>query len=123
MSRSQTKFLNVDLDLHFSCDIEELLNSIKPYVLVVSRDKHRVSLELNRESKSLEQTVVSLVEIVRSLPPPARTIWHRCSVRSLNIGIQGGSEPHEAYFTLPTSTVSLIADIKADLTFTVYAAT
>lgn len=121
MSGHQTSFLNVDLDLHFRGDIEELLNSIEPHVYILNRDEYSVSLELNKESNSLEETVVTLVEIIKSLPPSARAIWRQCSVRRFNIGIQGGDEPHETYFTLSNSAVSMLADIEADLAFTVYA--
>jgi hypothetical protein len=40
----------------------------------------------------------------------------------MNIGIQGGTEPHAAYFTIRSETVRQLASFQIEIALTVYAA-
>jgi len=120
-NKSATEFLNVDLDICAEDGLEPLLNAMAPSVVVLNRTAATASIELNEPHLSLEETVARLAELVNSLPPEARTIWGRCELRSLNIGIQAGAEPHSAEFAISTKTVSAIADAGFEVVVTVYA--
>jgi len=117
---SVTEFLNVDLDIRARAGLDELLGSMAPSVIVLSQSEHFASVELN-EDFSLEETVVKFIELIESFPPAMRDIWNRCEWRSLNIGIQAGSKPHSSTFALSERIVSLIAAVKLEVVFTVYA--
>jgi hypothetical protein len=117
---SATHFLNVDLDIRARAGLEELLRSMAPSVSVMNQSEHFASVELN-ESLSLEETVVRFIELIESFSPAMRDIWNRCEWRSLNIGIQAGSKPHSSDFALSERIVSLIAAVKLEVAFTVYA--
>jgi hypothetical protein len=118
---SFTQFLNVDLDIRARAGLEELLRSMAPSVIVLSQSEHFASVELNEEALSLEETVVKFIELIESLSPAMRDIWNRCERRSLNIGIQAASKPHSSTFALSERIVSLIAAVKLEVVFTVYA--
>ena len=118
---SVTQFLNVDLDIRAPAGLEALLGSMASSIVVLHQAEHAASVELNEEALPLEETVVKLIELIESLPPAMRDIWNQCEWRSLNIGIQAGSEPHSFTFALSERTVSLIAAVKLEVVFTVYA--
>jgi hypothetical protein len=119
--KSVTKFLNVDLDLRTRHGLEELLTHLEPRAFVLQRTEQFACLELNEDTKSLEETVLGLVELVQSFAPQAREKWNQCDSRTFSIGIQAGSEPQQAHFTLSSKALSLLAGIQADVTLTVYA--
>ena len=118
---SVTQFLNVDLDIRAPAGLGALLESMASSIVVLYQSEYAASVELNEVDLSLEQTVVRLIELIKSLPPAALEIWNRCELRSLNIGIQAGSEPHSTTFALSERIVSLIAAVKLEVVFTVYA--
>jgi len=119
--KSVTTFLNVDLDIRVQAGLETLLDAMGSSVIVLNQTEKTTSVELNEDSLSLEATTARLVELVSSLPPEAKTIWGQCELRSLNIGIQAGVEPHSSAFAISKETVSAIADAGLEVVFTVYA--
>jgi hypothetical protein len=119
--KSVTEFLNVDLDIRVQAGLETLLDAMASSVIVLNRTAQTASVELNEGYSSLEETTAKLVELVNSLPPKAKTIWGECELRSLNIGIQGGVEPHSSAFAISKETVSAIADAGLEVVVTVYA--
>ena len=116
-----TIFLNVDLDLGGQCDLEELLRHFQPYVFVLNTTGQFLSVELNESFSSVDETIVGWIEVVKLLPPEAKNIWDQCEFRRMNIGIQGGVEPHETHFTISSKTITLLASIQSEIWFSVYA--
>jgi hypothetical protein len=115
-----TNFLNVDLDLRARNGLDDLLKYLDQSVVVLNHTAHDASVELNKENASLEETLVNIIELVESLPPSARSIWTQCEFRRMNIGIQAGNKPHAALFTISSNTISLLARLQCEITFTVY---
>jgi hypothetical protein len=116
-----TEFLNVDLDLRLKDGLDALLGYLEPSTLLLHRTEQEASLELLRESRSLEETLRDWVECVDALPPEAKELWRRCDMRQLNIGIQAGHRPHAAFFASPSALIATIADAQFEIAFTVYA--
>ena len=119
--KSVTEFLNVDLDIRVQAGLAALLDAMGSSVVVLNQTGQTASVELNEENLSLEETTARLVELVNSLPPEAKTIWEQCELRSLNVGIRAGVEPHSSEFAISKETVSAIADAGFEVVFTVYA--
>jgi hypothetical protein len=118
---SAAEFLNVDLDLWADAGLEELLGYLAPTVLVLNRTATEATLELNQEYGSLEETAAGFIAVIRSLPPQAMRLWEHCELRRMNIGIQAGMQPHQSSFGLSKETVASLADIQAEVVFTLYA--
>ncbi len=112
-----TEFRNVDLDLRAESGLDELLGYLAPFVLVLNRTTMEATLELNQEYDSLEETVIGFIAVIRSLPPQAMNFWERCEL----IGIQAGMQPHQSCFGLSKETIASLADIQAEVLFTLYA--
>ena len=62
-TRSVTKFLNMDLDIHAQTGLEQLLRSISSSVMVLHQAEQKASVELNESFASLEETAVGLVKL------------------------------------------------------------
>jgi hypothetical protein len=114
-----TEFLNVDLDLDAEEGIDELLEALRP-ALVISRFSTRAGLELDLQPTSPEIAIRGLVTLVQKLPPDKRAIWDKAKVKSFNIGIQARANPHYTEFALPSEVLSLVHSISASIAFTVY---
>ncbi|KRR25055.1 hypothetical protein CQ14_25605 [Bradyrhizobium lablabi] len=119
--KSVTQFLNVDLDIRVQGGLETLLDAMGSSVVVLNQAAQTASVELNAYDLSLEEAAARLAELVNSLSPEARTIWGQCELRSLNIGILAGVEPHSSEFAISKETVSAIADAGLEVVVTVYA--
>ena len=74
-----------------------------------------------RSDLSLDETIVKLVELIKSLPSQARNIWDQCEARELNIGIQAGNEPYAATFAISSKAVLMLAEAKFEVIITTYA--
>jgi hypothetical protein len=117
-----TRFLNVDVDLRVRNGLDELLEYFDPSVVVLNRTAHNASIELGGDDASLEETLLNVIELVESMPPPTQNIWSQCDFRRMNIGIQAGDRPHTALFTISSKTVALLAHFQFEIIFTVYSA-
>jgi hypothetical protein len=118
---SVTQFLNVDLDIRARAGLEELLRSMAPPVIVLHQAEQFAVVELSENYPSLDETIVKLVELIKSLPVQARSIWDQCEERAISIGIQAGSEPHAATFAISSKTVLMLAEAKFEVIITTYA--
>jgi hypothetical protein len=122
-TRSETTFLNVDLDVRAKHGLEELLDSIKGSVIVLHRTTEEASVELNRNCSTPEEAIQHFVALIGSLAPEARRIWDQSEVRKMNVGIQAGNEPHAVSFAVSGQNVLKLAGIGGELVITVYAPT
>jgi hypothetical protein len=121
-AKSVTTFLNVDIDLRSKSGISELLGYLGPSVIVLHDAAHEASFELNKMHSSLDEALLNIVELIRSLPQQAQAIWNQCEFRKANIGIQAGTEPYEAHYEISNKVVALLASAQIEITFSVYAA-
>lgn len=119
-----TTFLNVDLDLRAREDeLKELLRYIAPFVVVLNKIEQEASVELIRDWGSLEETLVSFIEVIHGLPQEAKDLWSHCEYRRFNVGIQAENAPHEEHFALSSEIISRLAGIRSEMLITVYAPT
>lgn len=118
-----TRFLNVDLDIRLHADLDELLLHLEKSMFVLHREARRALLEVNGTGSrtTLEGTMQGTIEAIRSLPAEARSLWDRCESRKFDIGVQAGVHPHEASFSISSDTLAALAEVRAELTLTVYA--
>ncbi len=118
----RTEFLNVDLDLEFAGDISGLLRALGRAVVKLLRDERgKCTLELANQPASPEDAISQFVALLERLPAPARAEWDGCSLRSMNIGVEAGHEPHSAAFRLPFEVLAALGKLRAEVVFTVYA--
>jgi hypothetical protein len=123
MKTSTTTFLNVDLDLRVDRGLDELLKILEPFAFVLNKSTQEASVELRQGPHSLDDTLKKFVEHIERLPPQAKRLWNQCEYRRFNVGIQAGTEPHEARFTISNKVIGQLANIGSELTVTVYAPT
>jgi hypothetical protein len=120
-----TRFLNVDLDIYSTRDLQPLAAAFgnKAMVLFVGRVQrtYHAHLELSRMPRSSEAAIRAFCELIRGLPKPARALWNSAKRRELNIGIQAGLEPHATEFRLSPEALHAAQELDAAVTFTVYA--
>jgi PHD/YefM family antitoxin component YafN of YafNO toxin-antitoxin module len=117
-----TSFLNVDLDIRGNAgDVEDFLKSFENSVVVLSHTGQEASIELAKEYSSLEETALGLIEFVGALQPERKNIWERLDFRRLNVGIQAACTPHAAPFAISAKAVEMMAALRFEIVFTIYA--
>lgn len=78
--KSSTSFLNVDIDLRAQDGLDDLIDYLGQAVLMLNKTNNSASLELTKESSSLEGTVRNVVDLIKGLPPEARTFGNGVSI-------------------------------------------
>jgi hypothetical protein len=117
-----TSFLNVDLDIRGSAgDVEEFFKSLEASVVVLSHTGEEASIELAKDYSSLEETVLGLIEFIDARQSERGNIWERLDYRRLNVGIQAACDPHAALFAISAKAVEMMAALRFEILFTVYA--
>ena len=127
-SDDNTCFLNVDLDIHASKPLDQLVDAFGKRVIVLHvggngrRYSAHVELAASGYGQSADRIVRGLVRLIENLPASSRAMWNAASVRRFNIGIQAEKRPPSFELPLKAATVEAIARTGADIVITVYAA-
>src|ERR1700752_3499200 len=104
VKQSTTHFLNVDLDVDSTSDLQPLVNAFGKKVIVLHigriRRTHGVRLELAKTTKSADATIRTFCALIEALPKAGRDLWIAAKVREFNIGVQAGTQPHCCEFPL-----------------------
>ena len=121
---TETRFLNVDLDLVAKADLTPLLETFGDSVVVlrntVERRVHTLWLEHSPEPRHVDHAFMQYAKLVRRLPRTQRKLWNDCRSRCLNIGIQSAAEPHAQCFDLSEEAVLAAGELGASIVITVY---
>jgi hypothetical protein len=117
-----TKFLNLDLDIRSGSELDELLEGLKPDVVVMNHESAGyASVELRHlQPKTIDEAILHYSKIILSLPSHLRALWENCDKRTMNVGIEAGNEPYSTSFAVSESTTALLVAMRAELVFTVY---
>ncbi|MDB4927858.1 MAG: hypothetical protein JWM10_342 [Myxococcaceae bacterium] len=118
----ETRFLNVDLDLRAGGDLRVLVHALAPTLFLINRAEGLLTFELGEEMDSAERVMRAMVAAVRALPAPARALWDGCARRTMNVGVQAGGGPRRWATGVSTDVLTALAEIGAELVFTVYGA-
>jgi hypothetical protein len=122
--RSREKnFLNVDLDLTFTIDIEPLVRELGEHVQTLHRTEAFAAFELRNAlpgPDSTDEAVAGFARLVRGLSPAARAVWEGCARRTMNVGVDGPRDQHSLTFAVSRESIAAMVELGADLVFTVY---
>jgi hypothetical protein len=118
-------FLNVDLEVASSFDLQPLVTTLGRNVIVMyaGRDRrtYRAHFELSRSAKTADAAIRRFCQLVDKLPKKARMLWNTAKVRDFNIGVQAAMQPRSYAIVLAQETVAAASALKARIVFTLYA--
>ncbi len=121
---TKTHFLNVDLEISSSLDLQPLIDAFGKKVVVLYAAKrgrtHYAHFEISAPTKDADSTIGRFCKLIRALPPSRRALWRRASKRDFNIGVQIMAEPTSCELTLTSDTIRAAAAVDARIVFTTY---
>lgn len=121
MRMTETNFLNSDLDLRSEAGLDDLLKAFGSSVISLRRESDNcLSIELEDQPQTVDESILSFYKLVQELSSKARAIWDNCEVRSINIGIQAGTNPYSKEFCISKESISLLSSMNCEIVFTVY---
>ena len=126
MSKLDEKcFLNVDLDIYSSSDLQPLVSALGERVIELFVGKVRRTYEAHLElGWSRRQTPSSMIagfcRMIEALPPAKRKIWNAAKTRSLDIGIRGPERNRHFWHGISPDAVRSAAKVGAQIAITVY---
>jgi hypothetical protein len=119
-----TRFLNVNLELVATTDVQPLLAHLEASTIElrnsVDDGNQTVWLELDADPSDPDEAIRGFAALIESLPDHLREQWAGCDDRCLNIGIERGLTPHASAFGISSETLVRIAGLTARLEITVY---
>ena len=121
----EMRFLNVDLDLISTSDLQPLVTALEPglFALHVGHEKRTYSahLELSKFPKTPDAAIRSFAVLIQNLSRSQRKLWDTAKVRDLNIGVQSAMQPRTFEIQLTPDTLGIASALRARIVFTVYA--
>ena len=125
ITRENTHFLNVDLDVHSKRDLQPLVDRFGDKVIVLfigkTRGKYEAHLEIARLTTTPDATIRAFCRLVDDLPEAERKIWDAAVVRSFSIGVQSVIGSPVQDFQVSLETVRAVSEIGGEIVLTVYA--
>ncbi len=121
---TKTHFLNVDLEVRSKDALTELVQAFEPGAMALScmaiPDGYLANLELATQPAEAEAAIRSFASLIERLPPRARDLWNKASVRDFSIGVEAGGSPSHFEAALTPAVLELAAALGARITFVVY---
>ena len=126
VNASDTRFLNIDLDIWARSPLDALTDAFgtRVCVLHVGREGRYFSahVELATLPRDPDRLIRRFVALVEDLPRAPRRLWNQARVREFNLGIQAGTNPYSYQLRLEPETLLAMAGVDARFGLTVYAA-
>jgi hypothetical protein len=117
---SETKFLNVDLDLRGKTGIRDVLDGLGRDIIELNCETAEFAcVEVSCLNKNIDDLISEYFRLVTGLSKEARSIWNRLDSRIFNIGIQAG-DAKSSEFHLSAKSVSQIQAMGGEIAITVY---
>ncbi|MEW6367270.1 MAG: hypothetical protein AB1714_21780 [Acidobacteriota bacterium] len=126
-AETQTRFLNVDVDVLSKVSLEPLLAALgsKILPLYVGREGRYYSAHFELAASSdedVDKVTRRLAGLIAGLRGAARKLWKEARTRGFNVGIQGGINPRMQEIAIEEDTVNLVARVGGRIVVTTYAA-
>jgi len=124
---SRTSFINVDLDVYSArplrllADAMEGANAIALHCGRIAPGRYRASFELGRSRRSANSAIRGLARLIAGLPAPARKLWDAATLRDFAVGISAGSRPFSFTSSIEPSTVAMVSELRARISYVIYA--
>lgn len=120
------QFLNVDLEIESSQDLQPLIDDLGEDVSVLHHGKNGrkfnfVSFELKTAGKrDVDEIILSFCLFIKNLSPGAKLIWDKCHSKRLDAGFQSGAFPGAYQTEIRADTIAQVAEIGASIVITIY---
>ena len=127
-SDSTTQFLNVDLEIESSEDLQPIVDEFGEDVSVLfhgklDRGTWLACFEIMTvlpSARDPDGYIGGFCWLVEQLTPEARRLWDNCHSRKFDIGIQGGSSPAGYQTQIRPDSVSRLAKLGGTVVITIY---
>ncbi len=117
---SETKFLNVDLDLRGKTGIREILDALGRDIIELNCETTDFAcVEVSCLIKNIDDLISEYFRLVNGLSKEARSVWNNLDSRIFNIGIQTG-DSKSSEFRLSAKSISQIQAMGGEIEITVY---
>ena len=122
---ASTQFLNVDLDIYSTRNLQPLVAALGKAVIVLHiahiKRTYGAHLEVVKLTKTPDAAIREFCSLIKRLPRAERALWDAAKVRDFNIGIQAGLQPYCTEFALEAETIRATSDLGARIVLSVYA--
>jgi hypothetical protein len=120
----ETRFANVDLDIHSRSNLQPLVAAMGKKISVLYagrvRRHYEAHLELYRYTQDADSTIRGFCALIRRLPRAERKLWDDATIREFNIGIHARMKPITFEIAIREAAVKEASELNARIGFTIY---
>ena len=122
----EVRFLNVDLEIESSEDLQPLIDDLGENVSVLHHGDNGsgfnfVSFEVKPSGeRDVDGIISSFCLYIENLSPEAKLIWDKCYSKKFDAGFQSGDFPRSYQTEIRADTINRISGIGASIVITVY---
>jgi hypothetical protein len=124
----ETEFLNVDLEVFSRENLAAFVKGLGKAVFVLHEGRwgrsYAACLEVGASGyqKNADFLIRRMVVLLKRMPPSARRLWNRATIKQFNVGIQAAFKPRGFELPIRAATLLDVARLGASIVVTVYAA-
>ncbi len=124
------EFLNVDLELESNVSLELIAQEFGEKVHILHNGPlqdvaHLLALEIYAgDDHDPESIIEAFCDLIEALPPKAKAVWRKCTMRRFDIGIASGTGVAKRFgalcLSLSPETLKRVAALSTEIVITVY---
>ena len=131
MRPSRPRYITVDLDLHSSFPLHELVAAFGDNAFALHCGEgigwpgrracaYAAVMELNIETRGLNGTLRGFCTVIESLPAAAAALWKKVRRREFNIGFDSGAKGRAFNTAISPEIITRIAKLGGSIAVTIY---
>jgi hypothetical protein len=120
------RYLNVDLLIESKFDLSPLTDFLEGKVFFLYNERmddgrYLVGLESNiHDSTDANEDLTELLHILETFPHDVRSIWGRCSKRTMDIGFECGAMEQPINSTINSQIIQRLAQLNCAINIRIY---
>jgi hypothetical protein len=122
----EIKFLNVDLEIESSQDLQTIIDDLGENVSVLHHGENGsgfnfVSFEVQPSAeRDVDGIISSFCLYIENLSPEAKIIWDKSHSKRFDVGFQSGDFPRSYRTEIRGDTINRVAKLGASIAMTIY---
>jgi hypothetical protein len=122
----EIRFLNVDLEIESSENLQPLVDGLGDDVSVLYQGENGsgfnfASFEVKSVfDRDIDGIIATFCCFIENLSPDAKLIWNKCHSKKFDAGFESGDFPRSYQTEIRADTIKRITDIGASIVVTIY---
>ena len=121
----EIKFLNVDLEIESSENLQPIIDDFGEDVSVLHHDENSkgfdfASFEISLGDRDADGIISRFCSIIENLSVESKSVWENCHSKRFDVGFESGDFPRSYQTEIRADTIERVARLGASIVLTIY---